>query len=107
LATRTSVATIRLTVEEAPIDNDQLRRLSAVGPSSTYLVSGISLSSQLHHRDSGHGRKSPDHPLIIITGKPSVRSEAFYLASGAVGFFRKPVDGDELLELIGSVCAQN
>src|SRR3984885_1672525 len=43
-------------------------------------------------------------PLIIITGKPSVRSEEFYLESGAVGFFRKPVDGDALVELIGSVC---
>jgi len=43
-------------------------------------------------------------PVIIITGKPSTRSEAFYLASGAVGFFRKPVDGDALVELIGSVC---
>jgi FixJ family two-component response regulator len=44
-------------------------------------------------------------PVIIITGKPSARSEAFYLASGAVGFFRKPVDGDALVELISSVCA--
>jgi FixJ family two-component response regulator len=43
-------------------------------------------------------------PVIIITGKPSVRSEAFYLEKGAVGFFRKPVDGDALVELIGSVC---
>jgi FixJ family two-component response regulator len=43
-------------------------------------------------------------PVIIITGKPSVRSEAFYLESGAVGFFRKPVDGDALVEMIGSVC---
>jgi FixJ family two-component response regulator len=42
-------------------------------------------------------------PVIIITGKPSARSEAFYLESGAVGFFRKPVDGDALLELIDSV----
>jgi FixJ family two-component response regulator len=43
-------------------------------------------------------------PVIIITGKPSARSEAFYLESGAVGFFRKPVDGDALVELIDSVC---
>jgi FixJ family two-component response regulator len=43
-------------------------------------------------------------PIIIITGKPSARSEAFYLESGATGFFRKPVDGDALVELIGSVC---
>jgi FixJ family two-component response regulator len=43
-------------------------------------------------------------PVIIITGKPSARSEAFYLERGAAGFFRKPVDGDALVELIGSVC---
>jgi FixJ family two-component response regulator len=43
-------------------------------------------------------------PVIVITGKPSVQPEAFYLEMGAVGFFRKPVDGDALVELIGSVC---
>lgn len=43
-------------------------------------------------------------PVIIITGKPSARTESFYLDNGAVGFFRKPVDGDALVELIGSVC---
>jgi FixJ family two-component response regulator len=43
-------------------------------------------------------------PVIIITGKPSERSEAFYLESGAAGFFRKPVDGEALVELIGAVC---
>jgi FixJ family two-component response regulator len=43
-------------------------------------------------------------PVIIITGKPSARSETFYLERGAAGFFRKPVDGDALVALIGSVC---
>ncbi|WP_263351522.1 response regulator transcription factor [Acidicapsa acidisoli] len=43
-------------------------------------------------------------PVIIITGKPSERSEEFYLESGALGFFRKPVDGDALVELVDSVC---
>jgi FixJ family two-component response regulator len=49
--------------------------------------------------------KNSNHtvPVIIITGKPPARPEAFYLESGAVGFFRKPVDGDALVELIGSV----
>ena len=42
-------------------------------------------------------------PVIIITGKLSTRSEEFYLESGAVGFFRKPVDGDALVELISAV----
>jgi FixJ family two-component response regulator len=43
-------------------------------------------------------------PMILITGKPADRSAAYYLENGAVGYFRKPVDGDALLELIGSVC---
>jgi FixJ family two-component response regulator len=43
-------------------------------------------------------------PVIIITGKPAERSATYYLENGAVGFFRKPVDGDALLELIDSVC---
>ena len=43
-------------------------------------------------------------PVIIITGKPSAHSEAFYLENGAAGFFRKPVDGDALVELIGALC---
>jgi FixJ family two-component response regulator len=45
-------------------------------------------------------------PVIIITGKPSARSEASYLERGAHGFFRKPVNGDALLDLIGSLCSK-
>ena len=40
-------------------------------------------------------------PVVIITGKPSDNSETFYLERGAVGFFRKPVDGDALVDLLG------
>lgn len=43
-------------------------------------------------------------PVVIITGKPSENSEAFYLEKGAVGFFRKPVDGDALVDLLNEVC---
>jgi FixJ family two-component response regulator len=43
-------------------------------------------------------------PVIIITGKPSERTDAFYFEHGAVGFFKKPVDGEALVELIGTVC---
>ena len=39
-------------------------------------------------------------PVIIITGKPSENTEAFYLERGAIGFFRKPVDGEALVDLI-------
>ena len=42
-------------------------------------------------------------PVVIITGKPSENSETSYLERGAVGFFRKPVDGDALVDLIGAV----
>jgi DNA-binding NtrC family response regulator len=43
-------------------------------------------------------------PVVIITGKPSENSESFYLEKGAIGFFRKPLDGEALLNLIASVC---
>ena len=43
-------------------------------------------------------------PVVIITGKPSEKSESFYREKGAVGFFRKPVDGDALVDLLKEVC---
>lgn len=61
-------------------------------------MSGLGLLDHLKSSDC-------DVPIIIITGKPSVRPEAFYLERGAIGFFRKPVDGDALVELIRSVCS--
>jgi FixJ family two-component response regulator len=60
-------------------------------------MSGLGL---LHHINS---TKSP-LPVVIITGKPSKDSESFYLEKGAVGFFRKPVDGDALVDLLKGVC---
>lgn len=60
-------------------------------------MSGVDLLQHLKHNNS-------TVPVIIITGKPSAQTESFYLDNGAVGFFRKPVDGDALVELIGSVC---
>ena len=43
-------------------------------------------------------------PVIIITGKSLENSESFYLERGAAGFFRKPVDGDALVDLLKQVC---
>ena len=43
-------------------------------------------------------------PVVIITGKSSEKSESFYLERGAVGFFRKPIDGDALVDLLSEVC---
>src|ERR1700733_5108112 len=54
----------------------------------------------LHHINSS---ASP-LPVVIITGKPSEKSESFYLEKGAVGFFRKPVDGEALVDLLKGVC---
>jgi FixJ family two-component response regulator len=42
-------------------------------------------------------------PVIIITGRPSEYSDDYFLRLGAVGFFRKPVDGDALLERLSDV----
>ena len=42
----------------------------------------------------------PSVPVVIMTGKPSENTEAFYLERGAIGFFRKPVDGNALIDLI-------
>ena len=46
-------------------------------------------------------------PVVIITGKRYEESETFYLERGAIGFFRKPVDCDALVDLIGSVCTRS
>ena len=60
-------------------------------------MSGLGL---LHHiRSTGSTL-----PVVIITGKPSENSASFYLEEGAVGFFRKPVDGDALVDLLNRVC---
>jgi FixJ family two-component response regulator len=60
-------------------------------------MSGLELLEHLKRNNS-------TIPVIIITGKPSVRAEMFYMEKGAAGFFRKPIDSDSLLELLRSVC---
>jgi len=60
-------------------------------------MSGLGL---LHHINS----TAKSLPVVIITGKPSEKSESFYLEKGAVGFFRKPVDGDALVDLLKGIC---
>ena len=42
-------------------------------------------------------------PVIIITGKPSEHTEDYYLQRGALGFFRKPIDCDALLDMLDSI----
>jgi FixJ family two-component response regulator len=60
-------------------------------------MSGLGL---LHHINS----TGSSLPVVIITGKPSEKSESFYLEMGAAGFFRKPIDGDALVDLLKRVC---
>ena len=60
-------------------------------------MSGLGL---LHHINSADS----SFPVVIITGKPTEKSESFYLEKGAVGFFRKPVDVDALVDLLKKVC---
>ena len=42
-------------------------------------------------------------PVIVITGKAGKHPDSWYLAQGAAGFYRKPIDGDELMALIGRI----
>jgi FixJ family two-component response regulator len=60
-------------------------------------MSGLGLLHHINNSDT-------PLPVVIITGKPSEKSESFYLERGAVGFFRKPVDGDALVDLLKGVC---
>jgi FixJ family two-component response regulator len=60
-------------------------------------MSGLGL---LHHMNN----TASSLPVVIITGKPSEKSESFYLEKGAVAFFRKPVDGDALVDLLKGIC---
>jgi FixJ family two-component response regulator len=59
-------------------------------------MSGLSLLRHINSTDR-------PLPVVIITGKPSEKSESFYLEKGAVGFFRKPVDGDALVDLLNGL----
>jgi FixJ family two-component response regulator len=59
-------------------------------------VDGIQVLDRTVHSDAAT-------PVIIITGKPSEHTEDYYLQRGAIGFFRKPVDGDALLDLLDSI----
>ena len=80
------------------LDSDGLQKSSCVITDvEMRQMSGLGL---LHHINSS---KTP-LPVVIITGKPSENSESFYLERGAVGFFRKPVDGDALVDLLEAVC---
>jgi len=56
-------------------------------------ISGLELLQRVRASQS-------EVPVVIITGRPSANSKAFYLDNGADGFFRKPIDGQALVDLI-------
>jgi FixJ family two-component response regulator len=59
-------------------------------------IDGMQVLEKVIHSDAAL-------PVIIITGKPSEHMEDCYLQRGALGFFRKPIDGDALLDLLDGV----
>ena len=59
-------------------------------------IDGIQVFERTVHSDA-------TTPVIIITGKPSEHTEDYYLQRGALGFFRKPVDGEALLDLLDGI----
>jgi len=85
------------------ISAEQFLQTGGLGKSSCIIadiemgrMSGLGLLEHLIGSDC-------DVPIILITGNPSARYEAFYRECGATAFFRKPVDGDALVEVIRSV----
>jgi DNA-binding NtrC family response regulator len=42
-------------------------------------------------------------PVNVITGKPSEHTQGCYLQRGASSFFRKPIDGDALMDLLDNI----
>jgi DNA-binding NtrC family response regulator len=59
-------------------------------------IDGIQVLERTVHSDT-------TTPVTIITGKPGQDTEAYFLQRGALGFFRNPVDGDALLDLLDSI----
>ncbi|SKC93553.1 hypothetical protein SAMN05446934_6643 [Paraburkholderia hospita] len=49
------------------------------------------------------GHSNAATPVIIITGEPGEHTEDDYLPRGALGVFRKPVDGDAFPDLLDSI----
>ena len=66
------------------------------------LADGFRIMEWLHHLD-----ESSKIPFIIITGDDDVRNQERALANGAVAFFQKPVNHDELLKVIRATLSAN
>ncbi|MFM0027347.1 hypothetical protein PQR70_13900 [Paraburkholderia madseniana] len=59
-------------------------------------IDGLQVLDRMVHSDAAT-------PIIIVTGKPGGYTEDYYLQRGALGFFKKPVDGEALLDLLDGI----
>ena len=59
-------------------------------------IDGLQVLDRMVHSDAAT-------PIIIVTGKPCGYAEDYYLQRGALGFFKKPVDGEALLDLLDGI----
>ena len=66
------------------------------------LSDGFRIMEWLHHMDD-----SSKIPFIIITGDGDIKNKERALANGAVAFFQKPVNHDELLKVIRAALSAN
>jgi len=48
-----------------------------------------------------------DIPVIVITGGDPVKYKERALAAGAVSFFHKPINNDELLDVVSRALGQS
>ena len=104
---RVQACTITVIDDDPRVLESLVNLLSSFGYSARNYKSAERMSSAANERSRPSTYlKNSNYtvPVIIIMGKPSVWSEAFYLESDAIGFFRKPVDGGSLVQLIDSVC---
>jgi CheY-like chemotaxis protein len=66
------------------------------------LSDGFRIMEWLHHLD-----ESSKIPFIIITGDDDVKNKERALANGAVAFFQKPINHDDLLKAIRASLSAN
>jgi FixJ family two-component response regulator len=61
-------------------------------------VSGLAVQSWL-------GKAGVRIPVIVVTGHDTPETQAQVMKAGAVAYFRKPVDGEALLDAISTAIA--
>ncbi|MBL8991434.1 MAG: response regulator [Phycisphaerae bacterium] len=98
-ALRRLVRSAGLCVEEFPNGSDFLATLADHAPDCVVLdlhmpgTSGFGVQSELR-------RIAPGLPVIVLTGRDSPESRQRAMSGGAAAYFRKPVDGQTLLDAI-------